>query len=70
MAMPNWVPEYWAKLNDENKKQADNFIKQLYLKQEGGEVPPVKPFQFDILKGQIEIEDNFDDPLPCFKEYM
>ena len=70
MAMPNWVPEYWAKLNDENKKQADDFIKQLYLKQEASEEVKVKPFQFNALKGQIEIADNFDDPLPCFEEDM
>ena len=70
MAMPNWVPEYWTKLNDENKKQADDFIKQLYLKQESMEQAKAKPFQFNVLKGQIEIADNFDDPLPCFEEYM
>ncbi len=69
MAMPNWVPEYWAKLNDENKKQADDFIKQLYLKQEGGQQKKTN-LQFDVLKGQIWVADNFDDPLPCFKEYM
>ena len=29
-----------------------------------------KPFPYGVLKGKIEIYDNFDDPLPEFKEYM
>ena len=69
MAMPNRVPEYWAKLNVENRKQADDFIRQLYLKQESGETKKTN-LQFDVLKGQIWIADNFDDPLSCFEEYM
>ena len=70
MAMPAWVPVTWAKLNEENKKQADAFMKQLYSKQQAEDMSSVKPFQFGVLKGQIEIADNFDDPLPCFEKYM
>ncbi len=70
MAMPAWVPQAWAKLSEENQKQASDYLKLLLSEQGAGETKEVKPFQFGVLKGQIEVFDNFDDPLPCFKEYM
>ena len=69
MAMPAWVPEAWAKLSEENKKQAGDFV-QFLLTQQEKEKKPNNEALFDILKGQIEVYDNFDDPLPGFEEYI
>ena len=69
MAMPAWVPETWAKLSEENQKQAGDFL-QFLLTQQEKEKKPKNEELFDLLKGQIEIYDNFDDPLPGFEEYM
>lgn len=68
MAMPAWVPEAWAQLSEENQKQAGDYLKLLLSRQE--EPKPKKPFPFGIMKGQIHIADNFDDPLPGFEEYV
>ncbi len=70
MAMPAWIPESWAKLNDANKKQAEDFIQFLLLKQKEETLPGKEGFPFGILRGKIKISDDFDDPLPEFEEYM
>ena len=69
MAMPAWVPETWAKLNEENQKQAGDFL-QFLLSRQNEEQQPKQEFPFGILKGKIKVADNFDDPLPEFEEYM
>ena len=69
MAMPAWVPEAWAKLNEDNQKQMSDYLQLLLSKQEA-ETKHRKPFPFGIMKGQIHVADNFDDPLPEFEEYM
>ena len=70
MAMPAWIPETWAKLNDANRKQAEDFMQFLLLKQKEETLPEKEGFPFGMLRGKIEISDNFDDPLPEFEEYM
>ena len=69
MAMPAWVSEAWAKLSEENQKQASDYL-QLLLSQQQESARPKKEFPFGALKGQIWVADNFDDPLPEFEEYM
>lgn len=69
MAMPAWVPEAWAKLNEDNQKHMSEYLQQVLSKQEA-DTKPVKPFPFGIMKGKIYVADNFDDPLPEFEEYM
>ena len=70
MAMPAWMPETWAKLNEENKEQASSFIQALLSKQENEEELKKKGFRFGILKGKIKVSADFDDPLPEFEEYI
>ena len=66
MAMPAWVPEAWAKLNEENQKQASDYL-QLLLSKQQATVKSKKPFPFGVMKGKIWVADNFDDPLPEFE---
>ena len=70
MAMPAWVPEAWAELSVDQQRQAGDFIQFLLSQQKKEEQNNPKPFRFGTMKGQIEIFDNFDDPLPGFEEYM
>ena len=70
MAMQAWIPETWAKLNDANKKQAEDFMQFLLLKQEDDPKLRKTRLQFDVMKGQIELYDNFDDPMPGLEEYV
>ena len=69
MAIPAWIPEAWAELSPENQKQAGDFLYFLLERQEK-EKKARSAFQFGTLKGEIEVSENFDDPLPQFKEYM
>lgn len=70
MAMPAWVPEAWAELNADKQKQVGDFIQFMLAQQEKEKTEAPKPFRFGMMKGQIEVYDNFDDPLPEFEEYM
>ena len=69
MAMPAWVPEAWAQLNEENQKQVGDFLQSVLLQQKEADKAK-KAFPFGILKGKIHMSDSFDDPLPEFEEYM
>jgi len=41
------------------------------LKELGGSEAPKKThIQYDIMKGRINVAENFDDLLPEFEEYM
>ena len=66
MALPAWIPEAWAQLSDENKKQASDFLQALLTKQKDGKGPKKTRLQFDTLKGQLDTLDHFDDPIPGF----
>ena len=62
MAMPTWVAETWNALSEDRKKQAGDFLKVLLSEQrEEQKTPPA--FPFGILRGKIEVADNFDDPM-------
>ncbi len=68
MAMPAWVAETWNALSEDRKKQAGDFLKVLLSEQREEQKPP-SSFPFGILRGKIEVADNFDDPLPEFEDY-
>lgn len=73
MAMPETVLKDWAALNREDQEQAAQFISLLAYRRQHENAPqePRKSkVQFDVWKGQIEVLDNFDDPMPEFEEYM
>ena len=77
MAMPAWMPEAWNHLSAENQKKAENIIQVLLAQLSDGQAAaPAQPdnakhlktrIRFDLLKGQIKIAENFDDPLPEFE---
>ena len=73
MAMPETVMRDWAVLNREDQEQAAQFISLLAFRrqhEDASRASHKSRVQFDIWKGQIEVFDNFDDPLPGFEEYM
>ena len=73
MAMPETVIRDWAVLNREDQEQAAQFISLLAFRRQhenASQEPRKSRVQFDVWKGQIEVFDNFDDPLPGFEEYM
>ena len=68
MAKPTWAAETWNALSEDRKKQAGDFFKALLSEQREEQKTP-SGFPFGILRGKIEIADNFDDPLPEFEDY-
>ena len=42
----------------------------MLLKQEDDPKLRKTRLQFDVMKGQIELYDNFDDPVPGLEEYV
>ena len=73
MAMPETVMRDWAVLNREDQEQAAQFISLLAFRRQHEDTSRASHksrVQFDVWKGQIEVFDNFDDPLPGFEEYM
>ena len=70
MAMPETVLKDWETLNREDREQAAQFISMLALRRQRESAPRKSKVQFDVWKGQIEVFDNFDDPLPGLEEYM
>ena len=72
MAMPAWIPEAWSKLSEEQQKEAGDFLRFLLSHKQDGDQKEQKPrsFPFGILKGKIQVADNFDAPLPGLEEYM
>ena len=72
MAMPAWVPEAWAQLNEDNQRQAGTFLKFL-LSQQAMEEQPAQPpkRKLGLLADRFEfIAEDFDAPLKDFEEYM
>ena len=70
MAMPAWVPEAWSELSEEKQELAGAFLQFLLSQQREAQKPNRSGFPFGMLKGEIEVSDNFDDPLPGLEEYM
>ena len=70
MAMPAWVPEVWSQLSEDHQKEAGDFLRSLLSQQKGEKMINKTGFPFGILKGQVEMFDNFDDPLPGLEDYM
>ena len=69
MSMPAWVPEAWSQLNEDKQKQAGAFLRSLLSQQRDEQQAQSSGFPFGILKGKIEVADNFDDPLPGLEDY-
>ncbi|MEI6090778.1 MAG: DUF2281 domain-containing protein [bacterium] len=66
------VLTHYDLLPESYKKEADDFIEDLFLK--ASEISNGKKSNcrdgFGSLKGLIKIADDFDEPLEDFKEYM
>ena len=71
MAMPESLIQEWDRLNEQNRKQAHSYIR-LLLDQQEREKPRAYPKRrLGILADRFHgIADDFNDPLPEFKEYM
>jgi len=71
MAMPESLIQAWDKLSEQNRKQALTCIRLLLNQQEQAEPRVHPPRQLGILADRFHgITDDFNDPLPEFKEYM
>lgn len=73
MAIPETVLRDWETLNHEDQNQAAQFISLLAWRRRQEQVqrePRKTRVQFDVWKGQIELLDNFDDPLPGLEDYQ
>ena len=72
MAMPAWMPEAWAQLNEEDQKSVSDFMSFLLNRKKPAqeEATLLKPVNYGVFKGRIKVPENFDDPLPEFEEYM
>ena len=73
MAIPEAVLRDWEILNREDQDQAAQYISLLAYRRrhERAQCEQGKPhIQFDVWKGQIELLDNFDDPLPGLEDYQ
>ncbi len=72
MAIPAWMPEAWAQLNEADQKSVSDFMSFLLdrkaLTQE--KTGSLKPLNYGVFKGRIKVPENCDDPLPEFAEYM
>ena len=71
MAMPESLIQEWYRLSEQNRKQAHSYIR-LPLDQQEREKPRAYPRRRPgILADRFHgIADDFNDPLPEFKEYM
>ena len=71
MAMPESLMQEWDRLSEQNRVQARSYIRLLLDQQEQAE-PRVHPMRkLGILADRFHgIADDFNDPLPDFKEYM
>ena len=73
MVMPETVLQDWAVLNQEDQAQAAQYISLLAYRRKhenDAKQPRSTHVQFDVWKGQIEVLDNFDDPLPGLEDYI
>jgi hypothetical protein len=71
MAMPESLIQEWDRLSEQNRKHAHAYIR-LLLDQQEQEIPRTYPKRrLGILADRFHgIADDFNDPLPEFKEYM
>ena len=73
MVIPETVLKDWEILNHEDQDQAAQFISLLAWRRRQEQVqkkPRKTRLQFDVWEGQIELMDNFDDPLPGLEDYQ
>jgi len=71
MAMPESLIQEWDQLNEQNRKQARSYIRLLLNQQAqtGSRTYPLR--KLGVLADRFHsISDDFNDPLPEFKEYM
>jgi len=71
MAMPESLIQAWDQLSEQNRKHAHAYIRLLLNQQEqaGPRIHPSR--QLGILADRFHgMTDDFNDPLPDFKEYM
>ena len=67
--MPVWIVEKWEKLNRENQVEAEHYIERLLRQQHEPIGAPAR--QLGVLSDRFEfISDDFDAPVPEFREYM
>ena len=66
--MPVSIPQVWNHLSAANQKHALTYMEFLYQQQQESEKKP-KPVPFGVLKGKLNMTEDFDDPLPEFEEY-
>ena len=66
--MPVNFSEIWSQLNGTNQNHALAYMEFLYHQQQESEAKP-KPLPLGILKGKLNMTEDFDDPLPEFEEY-
>ena len=71
MAMPESLIHEWDQLNESNRRQAHLYIR-LLLKQQDEDAIRINPTRkLGILSHRFHgITDDFNDPLPEFREYM
>lgn len=71
MAMPEILVQEWERLNTENQQQARDFIHLLLTKQNEMEPRKHSKRKLGMLAHRFHsIADDFNDPLPEFKEYL
>ena len=73
MASPEAMLKDWEVLDREDQEQAAQFISLLAYRrrhEQAQREPRKTHVQFDVWKGQIELLDNFDDPLPGLEDYV
>ena len=72
MAMPAWLPEAWAQLNEDDQKSVSDFMSFLMNRKAPAQEKTVslKPLNYGVFKGRIKVPENFDDPLPENVETM
>ena len=72
MAMPAWLPEAWAQLNEDDQKSVSDFmsflLKRKALAQE--KTVSLKRLNYGVFKGRKKVPENFDDLLPENVETM
>lgn len=66
--MPVSIPQVWNYLSATNQKHALTYMEFLYHQQQESEKKPA-PVPFGVLKGKLNMTEDFDDPLPEFEEY-
>ncbi len=57
-------------LSSEMKKKVIDFVATLKDKKDQGQSSEHSTRPFGILKGKIQVSDDFDDPIEDFKEYI